>query len=87
MKFKIDFKGVEDLKIDKLEISSCKKEKLKKENTIQNDRINLEENVPWENVEENAEWKNIGKILKKPLSVAIIILIILILLLVWKLFF
>ena len=48
MKFKIDFEGVEDLKINKLEISSCKKEKLKKENTIQNDRINLEENVPWD---------------------------------------
>ena len=70
MNIKIDFEGVEDIKIDKLEITSYKNEKLKKKEIIPNTRKEIEENLSWE----NAEWKNIGEILKKPLSVAVLLL-------------
>lgn len=78
MNIKIDFEGVEDIKIDKLEITSYKNEKLKKKEIIPNTRKEIEENLSWE----NAEWKNIGEILKKPLSVAVLLLLIIIII-IW----
>lgn len=66
MNFKMEFEGVEDIKIDKIEILSSKNKKLK-------EKYQVEGTIKVEKIENQLDVDNDYKVIKNPLIPALIL--------------